>query len=65
MVDVLNQAVTLFGAPFVASWAGSPEFANLGTNQLFITWKQSLTQSPGSPAPATNAPVAVTHLPAP
>ena len=65
VVDVLNQAVTLFGAPFVASWAGSPEFAGLGTNQVFMTWKQNLTLSPGSPAGVTNTPVAATQLPAP
>lgn len=56
VVEVLKSAVTLFGAPFVASWAGSPEFAACRTNSVFTKWQNDLAAIP--PPAATNAPVA-------
>lgn len=55
VVEVLNTAVTLFGAPFVASWVGSAEFAACRTNAAFASWQKSLE---ATPAPAVTNGVA-------
>jgi tetratricopeptide (TPR) repeat protein len=57
VVDTLNRAVSMFGAPFVASWAGSADLAPLRTNDYFKSWEARLGSNP-PPTPATNGPPA-------
>ena len=52
-VEVLNRAVSLFGAPFVASWAASPEFTAISTNAVFADWRKELAAGPKPAAAKT------------
>lgn len=52
VVEVLNTAVTMFGAPFVASWTASEEFVPLMSNSFFAAWHKTLKDGP--PAGITN-----------
>ena len=54
-VEVLTRAVSLFGAPFVASWAASPEFTSISTNVVFADWRKELSAGP-KPAAAKKTP---------